>query len=120
MIAVLGLLATCASEPRELNATAPSVTYQVTGNDLSLSNASAARYCQQYGAAPRLQSVQPSASGSIAVYVCQGASSSNTSTEPYYGSSVAPAVQCADLLHQDRPGGSNYSGPPVVGCAQSN
>jgi hypothetical protein len=120
MIAVLGLLAACANEPREVNATAPSVTYQVTGNDLSSSNASAARYCQQYGAAPRLQSVQPNGSGSVAVYVCQGAASSNTSPAPYYGSSVAPAVQCADLFHQDRPGGSNYSGPPVVGCAQPN
>lgn len=26
------------------------------------------------------------------------------------------AVQCADPLHQDRPGGSDYKGPPVSGC----
>jgi peptidoglycan hydrolase-like protein with peptidoglycan-binding domain len=26
------------------------------------------------------------------------------------------AVQCADFLHQDRPGGSDYHGPPVRGC----
>ncbi|HZS83960.1 MAG TPA: hypothetical protein VFA50_13880 [Stellaceae bacterium] len=32
-----------------------------------------------------------------------------------YGSSVAP-VPCADFLHQDRPGGSDYHGPPVPGC----
>jgi len=25
-------------------------------------------------------------------------------------------VPCADLLHQDRPGGSDYHGPPVAGC----
>lgn len=25
-------------------------------------------------------------------------------------------VQCADWLHQDRPGGSDYHGPPVAGC----
>ena len=24
--------------------------------------------------------------------------------------------QCADALHQDRPGGSDYHGPPVAGC----
>jgi hypothetical protein len=24
--------------------------------------------------------------------------------------------QCADFLHQDRPGGSDYRGPPVAGC----
>jgi len=32
-----------------------------------------------------------------------------------YGSS-APPVQCADIFHQDRPGGSDYHGPPVPGC----
>jgi len=26
------------------------------------------------------------------------------------------AVQCADTLHQDRPGGSDYKGKPVAGC----
>ncbi len=25
-------------------------------------------------------------------------------------------VLCADTLHQDRPGGSDYHGPPVAGC----
>jgi peptidoglycan hydrolase-like protein with peptidoglycan-binding domain len=31
---------------------------------------------------------------------------------------VAPTepVKCADWLHQSRPGGSNYEGPPVPGC----
>ena len=28
----------------------------------------------------------------------------------------ASAVQCADSLHQDRPGGSDYKGKPVAGC----
>lgn len=28
----------------------------------------------------------------------------------------APAPQCADALHQNRPGGSDYHGPPVAGC----
>jgi CelD/BcsL family acetyltransferase involved in cellulose biosynthesis len=27
-----------------------------------------------------------------------------------------PAPQCADALHQNRPGGSDYHGPPVAGC----
>ena len=30
--------------------------------------------------------------------------------------SRAPRVPCADFLHQDRPGGSDYHGPPVSGC----
>lgn len=25
-------------------------------------------------------------------------------------------VKCADFFHQDRPGGSDYKGPPVPGC----
>jgi hypothetical protein len=25
-------------------------------------------------------------------------------------------VRCADALHQDRPGGTDYRGPPVAGC----
>ena len=28
----------------------------------------------------------------------------------------ASAAQCADSLHQDRPGGSDYKGKPVAGC----
>jgi hypothetical protein len=28
----------------------------------------------------------------------------------------SPHVQCADWLHQGRPGGSDYHGPPVAGC----
>ena len=41
-------------------------------------------------------------------------------TYPVSGSTyqVTPAApaQCADFFHQDRPGGSDYNGPPVPGC----
>lgn len=30
--------------------------------------------------------------------------------------SAAPHPKCADFFHQDRPGGSDYHGPPVAGC----
>jgi hypothetical protein len=30
-----------------------------------------------------------------------------------------PADKCADLLHQDRPGGSDYRGPPRSSCAHN-
>jgi len=30
--------------------------------------------------------------------------------------SRVPHVPCADFLHRDRPGGSDYHGPPVPGC----
>ncbi|MGO8919465.1 MAG: hypothetical protein ACLQJR_26480 [Stellaceae bacterium] len=29
---------------------------------------------------------------------------------------AANRVLCADALHQDRPGGTDYKGPPVPGC----
>ena len=29
---------------------------------------------------------------------------------------AAPHPKCADFFHQDRPGGSDYHGPPVAGC----
>jgi hypothetical protein len=30
---------------------------------------------------------------------------------------AAPHVECADWLHQNRPGGSDYHGPPIVACS---
>ena len=30
------------------------------------------------------------------------------------------AVQCADMLHQNRPGGSDYKGPPVPACNRAS
>jgi peptidoglycan hydrolase-like protein with peptidoglycan-binding domain len=47
-----------------------------------------------------------------------------TQTYPVYPNQPAqtypvappPGVKCADWLHQSRPGGSNYEGPPVPGC----
>lgn len=38
---------------------------------------------------------------------------------PGAGTTMAPPVQCADVLHQDRPGGSDYHGPPVPECPPS-
>jgi hypothetical protein len=32
---------------------------------------------------------------------------------------IARHVRCADWLHQNRPGGSDYHGPPVKGCRRS-
>jgi hypothetical protein len=33
-----------------------------------------------------------------------------------YNSAPAPAVRCADPMHQGLPGGTDYRGPPVYGC----
>jgi hypothetical protein len=129
----LPLLATCAvlaacSDPREVASTPPTVSYQVRGDDISQTNVQAQNYCARYGRSALFQGVQSSPSGNVAVYSCNGAGvSAAPSAAPLSGSTVAPGpptpltagVQCADALHQDRPGGSDYRGPPVVGCPPS-
>ena len=142
LLAAIGVLAGCASDSQPVSQSAPSVSYRIPGNDVSQANANAARYCQQYNAGPQLQSVQQSPSGNVAVYTCAGAPGSAAGTigtpayaapsyaqpgyaqhgypaqgyaQPGYGATVAP-VQCADPLHQDRPGGTDYYGPPVPQC----
>jgi hypothetical protein len=128
LLPLAGLAAACSSGPREVSSTPPTVSYQVAGNDVSQANVRAARYCQQYGMAAQLEGIQSTASGNTAVYACSGSAASNAypsfgaaQNSPYYqGSpaygSSAPPVRCADALHQDRPGGTDYRGPPVVGC----
>jgi hypothetical protein len=118
------LLAACGG-PRQATSTPPRVTYQVTGNDVSQTNVQAQNYCARYNHAAIFQGVQPSPSGNVAVYSCEGApASAAVAPAPLAGSTVAPGpptpltprVQCADALHQDRPGGTDYYGPPVVDC----
>jgi len=43
---------------------------------------------------------------------------SSAPATPVSAAPIAPAqaVECADWLHQGRPGGSDYRGPPVQGC----
>ncbi|HZS82378.1 MAG TPA: hypothetical protein VFA50_05880 [Stellaceae bacterium] len=130
------LAAGCANRAQEVSSTPPSVSYQVVGNDVAQANRRAAGYCQQYGMSAQLQGVAPSGTGNVASYICTGTpyygssspqysnqpyygSSQGYANEPYYGGAVAPPVRCADALHQNLPGGSDYHGPPVPGCPQS-
>ncbi len=171
LLAGVALLTACAPESRPVTQSAPSVSYRINGNDVSQANANASRYCQQYGSAARLQGIQPSSSGNVAVFTCAGGTAAGTAVapapayaspgyaqpgyaEPGYaqpgygqpaygqpgygqpgypqsgyaqpgyaapssGTTMAPPVACADPLHQDRPGGSDYHGPPVPECPPS-
>jgi hypothetical protein len=135
LIAGLAALAGCsAADHNRVSSTPPTpptVTYRVVGNDISQANVSAAQYCQRYGTGAQYQGLQPSPSGNVALYTCNGppVATSGSSAAPYnpqynsqynsqynapYG--AAPIAQCADAMHQDRPGGSDYYGPPVPGC----
>jgi len=100
----------------------------VTGNDVSETNVQAQNYCARYGRTALFEGVQASPTGNVAVYSCNGAAASAApAAAPLSASTVAPGaptpltagVQCADALHQGRPGGSDYHGPPVVGCPPS-
>jgi hypothetical protein len=122
LLAVCALVAGCAAGTEPINPTPPSVSYQVPGNNVAATNAEAQNYCLQYGHAAQFRGVN---TGDLAVYTCDGAPVSGVAAVPPsygYGSSVPPAepyaapVQCADALHQDRPGGTDYHGPPVAGC----
>lgn len=132
MIAGLAALGGCSdADYNRVSATPPApptVSYRVAGNDISQASASAAQYCQRYGTGAQYQGLQASPSGNVAVYSCNGppVATSGSSVPPYdpaYANSPynpaygpPPAGQCADTLHQNRPGGSDYFGPPVPGC----
>jgi len=123
--AVLAAGALAACTPR-VDSTPPTVSYRVIGSDVSQANANAINYCQRYGTGARMMSY----TNGTATYECTGASTAQVPAP--YPTTVAPGptssapltaappntVQCADFFHQDRPGGSDYHGPPVAGCPQ--
>lgn len=132
LLAACAVLAACSNMGQQATSSPPSVSYQVTGNDVSQTNARAQNYCAQYGRAARYAGIRTTSSGNVAVYTCSGAPGSVSAVTPSAGSTVAPVTgayaapgaptalapttQCADMLHQDRPGGTDYKGPPVPGC----
>jgi hypothetical protein len=129
--AAVGLLAACSGQ--EVSSSPPAVSYKVNGSDVSQANANASQYCARYGTTTAyLQSIQ----NGVATYTCGSAGRNSTSAVPSTPSNTAappsaePAnlgatavpgaapVECADALHQIRPGGTDYVGPPVLGCPQ--
>jgi hypothetical protein len=70
LLAIPALLAACASGPSEVSAAPPSVSYQVTGNDVGQAGVNAERYCNQYGRSAQFQGIQMTGSGNAAVYTC--------------------------------------------------
>lgn len=114
VLAAVGVLAACSSQPDAVSSSPPTVSYRLTGNDTTSTNAQAAEYCRQYGMTPQYQGLQASGTENVARYTCVASAAGSTG----YATPPAPGVQCADWLHQSRPGGSNYKGPPVAGCPQ--
>jgi hypothetical protein len=122
---IVSVAACAGSQPDAVSSAPPTVSYRVTDNNLQSANAQAAQYCQGYGMAPQLQGVQPNGSERVAHYACVASAGTpptgygSSYGTPYGSTAVPPAgVKCADWMHQSRPGGSNYKGPPVPGCPQ--
>jgi hypothetical protein len=137
LTAVAALSGCAETTSQQVAAAPPTVSYRVAGSNLAQANADAGRYCAQYGMAARLNGVQPDGTNAVASYSCVAGSSGavygSADYVPYAAATYPPApvygppptynppiygsaVQCADALHQNRPGGSDYDGPPVPGC----
>jgi hypothetical protein len=71
LLAAVAALAACASEePRAIATKPPGVSYRFSGENVAEATARADRYCQQYGARARLQTVNRTTTDNIAVYEC--------------------------------------------------
>jgi hypothetical protein len=66
-----------------------------------------------YAAAPSTVAPAPVYQAPAPVY---GAAPVYNNDAAYESAVSPPVVRCADPFHQDRPGGSDYRGPPVPGC----
>lgn len=91
----LTLLAACVAVAactgsREVSSRPPTVSYKVTGNNVTQANVKAAKYCARYGRSALLQGIQPEPSGKVAVYSCASATTAGREPAPLAGSSVAP------------------------------
>jgi hypothetical protein len=119
-LALAGAVAACANtDTAAVTASPPTVSYRVEGADVAQANANAASYCGGYNMKPHLMSVQPYGTGKIAHYSCVASAGTAYPDAAYPDRATAPAptaTQCADWMHQGRPGGSDYHGPPVPGC----
>jgi hypothetical protein len=112
------LAAACSDSPREVASTPPAVSYEIPNGDLSQATARASSYCRQYGLTPQLQATQQSGSGRVASYSC--VASGDGCSGVTAGSTVTPLPPCADTLHQNRPGGTDYKGPPIAACSPTD
>jgi hypothetical protein len=93
---VLTLVASCitvaaCTGSRNVSSPPPTVSYKVTGNNVSRANVKAQNYCAHYGRSALLKEIQPVPSGKVAVYSCEGATTADHGSAPLAGSSIEPA-----------------------------
>jgi uncharacterized protein YceK len=88
LLAACAVLAGCSQVPQQINSSPPTVTYQVTGNDVSAANAEAQNFCARYNRHALFQGVQATSWGKVAVYRCDSAAPSAGAPPPSSGSTV--------------------------------
>jgi hypothetical protein len=81
-LAACVVLAGCSQAPQPINSLPPTVTYQVTGNNLSEANAEAQNYCSRYNRHALFEGVQARSWGKVAVYRCDVAAPSAGAPPP--------------------------------------
>jgi len=70
VLAACGVLAGCSQAPQQINSSPPTVTYQVTGNDVSEADAEAQNYCARSNRHAVFEGVKATSWGKAAVYRC--------------------------------------------------
>jgi hypothetical protein len=67
----------------------PTVSYKVTGNNVSQANVKAENYCARFGHSAFFQGLRPVRSGNVAAYICEGAPLAGGQPPPLAGSNIA-------------------------------
>ena len=98
------VLAGCSQAPPQIKSSAPTVTYQVTGNDVSEANAKAQNFCARYNTHALFEGVQATSWGKVAVYRCDSAA-------PGAGA-PPPPPSGSTVVRPPPPSGSTAVGPP--------
>lgn len=71
IMASLAVLAACAQGPKQVQSTAPTVTYSYNGEaELTEARSKAVDYCREYGRSARLLSTAASGGGGTATFDC--------------------------------------------------
>jgi hypothetical protein len=89
VLAACVVLAGCSQAPQQINSTPPTVTYQVTGNDISEANAEAQNFCARYNRHAQFEGVHATSWGKVAVYRCDTAAPAAGAAPPPHSGSTA-------------------------------
>jgi hypothetical protein len=117
VLAASVVLAGCSQAPQQIKSSPPTVTYQVTGNDVSEANAKAQNFCARYNTHALFEGVQATSWGKVAVYRCHTAAGVGAPPPPPSGSTVVePPPPLESTVEEPlTPLESNEEPPPPLG-----